>query len=247
MTSSLYQTLNISRQDILSKLSDLDVTSNNLGNINTAGFKTSRANFQELLNQQMQQGTSLVSTQLSTEQGVLKASENPLDWAIEGDGFFSVKLPDGKTGYTRDGQFMLDSDNALVTAAGYKLTWDGTILPGMTNIGINSDGSVSATRADGTLAALGTVQLTRFTNPTALANNGSNVFTETVPSGKAQTGKAGSENYGKISSKFVEQSNVDMSTEMTNLILLQRSFSMSIKAFQQTDQMISEAINLRKA
>lgn len=247
MTSSLYQTLNISRQDILSKLNDLDVTSNNLGNINTAGFKTSRANFQELLDQQMQQGTKLVNTQLSTGQGVLKPTENPLDWAIEGDGFFSVKLPDGKTGYTRDGQFMLDSDNNLVTAAGYKLTWDGTILPGMTSIGINSDGTVSAVKEDGTTADLGTVQLTRFTNPTALANNGSNVFTETVPSGKPQTGKAGSENFGKISSKTVEQSNVDMSTEMTNLILLQRSFSMSIKAFQQTDQMISEAINLRKA
>ncbi|MEI6290813.1 MAG: flagellar hook-basal body complex protein [Chloroflexota bacterium] len=247
MTSSLYQTLNISRQDILSKLSDLDVTSNNLGNINTAGFKTSRANFQELLDQQMQQGTKLVSTQLITEQGVLKPTENPLDWAIEGDGFFSVKLPDGKTGYTRDGQFMLDSNNELVTSAGYKLTWDGTITAGMTNISINSDGSVSATKEDGTIAALGTVKLTRFTNPTALANNGSNVFTETVPSGKPQTGTAGAENFGKISSKSVEQSNVDMSTEMTNLILLQRSFSMSIKAFQQTDQMISEAINLRKA
>jgi flagellar basal-body rod protein FlgG len=247
MSSSLYHTLNISRQDILSRLSDLDVTGNNLANINTAGYKSSRANFQELLNKQIQDGNKFVSTQLMTTQGAVKPSENPLDWAIQGDGFFSVTLPDGKIGYTRDGQFVLDADRNLVTASGYPLVWDGTIAEGLSNISINADGAVTASNADGTSAALGTVQLTRFSNPTALANNGDNIWLETTSSGTAQTGTAATENYGRISGKMIEQSNVELSQEMTHLLALQRSFSMSVKAFQQTDTMISLAINLRKA
>jgi len=246
MSSSLFHTLNISRQDMLSRLNDLSVTSNNLANINTAGYKASRANFQEFLNKQLE-GSKLVSTQRLPTQGAMKTSENPLDWAIQGDGFFSVTLPDGTLGYTRDGQITLDADRNLVTASGYPLVWDGTIAEGMTDISIGSDGAVTALNADGTSAAVGTVQLTRFTNPTALKDNGNNVLLETTTSGAAQTGAAGSENFGTISGKMVEQSTVDISQEMTHMITLQRSFSMSIKAFQQTDTMISEAINLRKA
>lgn len=247
MSSSLYHTLNISRQDMMSRLNDLDVTSNNLANINTAGYKTSRSNFQEMLDKQVKEGTKLASTQMMPVQGSVKITENPLDWAIQGDGFFSITLPDGKTGYTRDGQFSLDANGQLVTASGYVLAWDGTILEGMTDISIHPDGSVTAFNADGTNAALGTVQLTRFSNPTALANKGDNIWLETAASGAAQTGAAGSENYGQITRNMIEQSNVDLSQEMTHLLTLQRSFSMSIKAFQQTDLMISQAINLRKA
>ena len=247
MASSLYHTLNISRQDILSKLSDLDVTSNNLANVNTVGFKSSRTNFQELLNKQIKAGAKVASTQMSMTDGTLKNTENPFDMAIQGDGFFSVTLPDGKIGYTRDGQFSMDSKRTLVTASGYPLVWDGKILEGMTNFTVNKNGSVTALNADGTTADLGTIKLTRFTNPTALGNNGKNVLLETTSSGKPQAGDAGSENFGLISGKMVEQSNVDLSMEMTQLITLQRSFSMSLKAFQQTDTMISQAINLRKA
>ncbi|MCX6079883.1 MAG: flagellar hook basal-body protein [Chloroflexi bacterium] len=247
MTSSLFHILNISRQDILSRLNDLDVTSNNLANINTAGYKTSRSNFQELLDKQVKEGNKLVGTQLITTQGTIKPSENPLDWAIEGDGFFSVTMPDGKIGYTRDGQFVMDANRQLVTASGYPLVWDGTILEGMTNINVDTEGKVTALQADGTSTAVGTVQLTRFTNPTALSNNGENIWMENASSGIPQTGAAASENYGKITGKMVEQSNVDLSQEMTHMMTLQRSFSMSIKAFQQTDTMISQAINLRKA
>jgi len=247
MSSSLFHTLNISRQDMLSRLNDLSVTSNNLANINTAGYKTSRANFQEMLSKQLLQGSKLVSTQMLPTEGAMKASENPLDLAIQGDGFFSVTLPDGTTGYTRDGQLTLDANRTLVTASGYPLVWDGTIAEGMTDISVGADGAVSALNADGTSAAVGTVQLTRFTNPTALKDNGNNILLETPTSGAAQTGAAGAENFGTISGKMVEQSNVDISQEMTHMITLQRSFSMSIKAFQQTDTMISEAINMRKA
>src|SRR5574342_768789 len=100
MPASLFHTLNISRQDMLSRLSDLDVTSSNLANINTAGYKTNRSNFQEMLNQQLKEGTQMRATQMLTMQGALRDSTNPLDWAIQGEGFFSVTLPDGATGYT---------------------------------------------------------------------------------------------------------------------------------------------------
>ena len=247
MSSSLFHTLNISRQDILSRLADLDVTSNNLANVNTAGYKTSRSNFQEILNQQLKEGTQLKNTQMLTGQGSLRDSTNPLDWAIQGEGFFSVTLPDGKIGYARDGQFVLDADRKLVTGSGYPLVWDGIIAEGMTDISISPEGKVTALDAKGASVAVGTVQLTRFPNPSGLTSRGDNTWLESVASGKVQSGTAGAENFGTINAYRVEQSNVELSQEMTHLITLQRSFSMSIKAFQQTDLMISQAINLRKA
>ena len=247
MSSSLFHTLNISRQDILSRMIDLDVTSNNLANANTAGYKASRSNFQEMLNKQLTEGSLLKTTQMLTSQGSLGVSTNPLDWAIQGEGFFSVTLPDGTIGYTRDGQFSLDSDQKLVTASGYPLVWDGTITDGMTNIGINSEGVVTALDAKGVSVKVGTVKLTRFPNPSGVSGYGENIWLESDVSGAPLTDVAGAENFGTIGGYKVEKSNVDLSQEMTHLITLQRSFSMSIKAFQQTDTMITEAINLRKA
>ena len=247
MSSSLFHTLNISRQDILSRMIDLDVTSNNLANANTAGYKTSRSNFQEVLNQQLTEGSLMKNTQLLTGQGNLSESTNPLDWAIQGEGFFGVTLPDGTIGYTRDGQFGLDADLNLVTASGYPLVWDGTITEGMTNISISSEGNVTALDETGASVAIGVVQLTRFPNPSGVASFGNNIWLESDSSGVAQTGDAGAENFGTIGGSRVELSNVDLGQELTHMITLQRSFSMSIKAFQQTDVMISQAINLRKA
>ena len=149
MPASLFHTLNISRQDMLSRLSDLDVTSSNLANINTAGYKANRSNFQELLNQQVKEGTQMRATQLLTMQGSLRDLTNPLDWAIQGEGFFSVTLPDGGTGYTRDGQFTLDAERNLVTASGYPLVWDGDIPEGTTSISIDPDGTITALDANG--------------------------------------------------------------------------------------------------
>jgi flagellar basal-body rod protein FlgG len=243
MSSSLFHTLNISRQDILNRLMALDVTSNNLANVNTAGYKTNRSNFQETLNQQLKEGAQVRTTQILTTQGSLRTSTNPLDLAIQGDGYFSVTLPDGTIGYTRDGQFTLDADGKLVTASGYLLVWDGTIAEGMTNISVNSTGAVTATDADGATAEVGTVQLTRFPNPSGLTTNGNNILLESDASGAALTGAAGAENYGTINAYKVEQSNINLAREMTQL----NSVTISIRAFQQTDTMITQAINLRKA
>jgi flagellar basal-body rod protein FlgG len=247
MSSSLFHTLAISRQDLLSRVKDLDVTSNNLANVNTAGYKYTRANFQEVLNRQIKEGTQLVNTQMLTAQGTLSASTNPLDWAIQGEGFFSVTLPDGTKGYTRDGQLVLDANRKLVTSSGYPLVWDGTIAEGMTQISLAADGKVTALDAAGASVAVGTVQLTRFANPSGLTSHGDNLWLATDLSGAAQTGAAGTGNFGTLHAFQVEQSNVDLAQEMTHLMTLQRSFSMSLKAFEQTDLMISQAINLRKA
>ena len=247
MPYSLLSTLNISRQDMLRRLDDLDVTSSNLANVNTSGYKANRSNFQEMLNQKLEEGTRLVSTQSLQTQGSLKDSDNPLDWAIQGEGFFSVTLPNGDTGYTRDGEFSLDAERKLVNANGYPLVWEGEVPEGVTDINIQPDGTVTALDADGQSVDVGTVQLTRFPNPTGLTGYGDNVWLESDASGAAQTGAPGDENFGIISSHKVEQSNVDLAREMSHLMTLQRSFSMSLTAFQQTDSMISQAINLRKA
>src|SRR5512147_3254489 len=127
MSSTLFSTLNISRTDILSRLRDLDVTSNNIANVNTSGFKANRSNFQEMLTEQLKEGTRIPNTQLMPMQGSLRDSDNPLDWAIQGEGFFSVTLPNGDTGYTRDGEFTLDANRDIVNANGYPLVWDGEV------------------------------------------------------------------------------------------------------------------------
>lgn len=247
MSSTLFSTLNISRTDILSRLRDLDVTSNNLANVNTSGFKANRSNFQEMLTQHFKEGTRVANTQLMGMQGSLRDSDNPLDWAIQGEGFFGVTLPNGDTGYTRDGSFVLDAERNLVNANGYPLVWEGEVPEGATDISIGSGGTITALDADGKSTEIGTVKLTRFTNPTGLTGYGDNVWLESDSSGPAQTGAPGEENFGTVVSHKLEQSNVNLGREMARLMTLQRSFSMSISAFQQTDNMISQAINLRKA
>ena len=247
MPYSLFSTLNISRQDMLSRLRDLDVTSNNIGNVNTSGFKANRANFQEMLTAQLKEGTRVPSTQLMPMQGSVRDSDSPLDWAIQGEGFFSVTLPNGDIAYTRDGEFKLDAENNLVNANGYPLVWDGEIPDDAMDITIQADGTVTALNADGQSTDIGTVQLTIFPNATGLTGYGDNLWLESDSSGAAQAGAPGTENFGVISSHKVEQSNVNLSNEMTRLMTLQRSFSMSLTVFQQTDNMISQAINLRKA
>ena len=247
MSSTLFSTLNISRTDILSRLRDLDVTSNNIANVNTSGFKSNRSNFQEMLTEQFKEGTRVANTQLMLTQGPLRDSDNPLDWAIQGEGFFGVTLPNGDTGYTRDGSFVLDAERNLVNANGYPLVWEGEVPEGVTDINISSNGTVTALDADGQSVDIGTIQLTRFTNPTGLTGYGDNVWLESDSSGAAQTGAPGDENFGIVVSHKLEQSNVNLGREMARLMTLQRSFSMSISAFQQTDNMISQAINLRKA
>ena len=243
---SLYHTLNISKIDMLNRLLDLDVVSNNLANVNTVGYKSNRSNFQELLAQNgMKDGITLASTQMLTHQGSFQMTGNNLDWGIEGEGFFQITLPDGTTGYTRDGHFQLDAENNLVTGSGYPLVWEGTLPADTYDVSVGPNGQVSALTETG-WQEVGSIQLARFPNPTALSSYGQNVFLESDVSGPVQLNVPGTNGYGVVRGQVLEQSNVDMSQEMTRLMTLQRSFQISTRLFQQTDSMINLAINMRK-
>lgn len=247
MSYSLFHTLNISRQDMLSRLIDLDLISNNLANINTAGFKVSRANFQELLAAQQRDGTALVNTQMITLQGPVNSTNNPLDWAIQGEGFFQVRLPNDEIGYTRDGAFRLDTNGELVNSSGYRLEWEGDLPEDFDDLEIHPNGEVVVVLPDGTRETVGTIELARFPNPTALLGQGLNLWLPTEASGEPETGTPGTEGFGIIMPRSIEQSNVDLALEMTHLMTLQRAFQLAVRTFQQTDTMINQAIHMRKA
>lgn len=245
MSNSLFHILNISRMDMLSRMNDLDVISNNVANMNTIGYRSNRANFQEMLNSLNYEGIHQASSQLNTNQGSIKQTGNQLDVAIEGDGFFVVNLGGGKNGYTRNGQFSVDSAGNLVTASGNPLVWSGTIPPGAEEVAFQEDGVVQA-RVGETWMEVGTISLARFPNASGLQLNGNNVLVETVASGTAQTGQPGTAQYGRLLSGSVENANMNFADEITHLMSLQRGFQMSTRIFQATDTMISQAIHVRK-
>jgi flagellar basal-body rod protein FlgG len=246
MTASLFSVLNISRMDMLGKLDDLDNSASNLANVNTIGYKSNRANFQELLDKMSYSGLRQSSSQILTQQGTIKQTGNEMDVAVQGEGFFQVKLPDGKIGYSRDGQFSLDSQGKLVNSSGYPIVWTGNIPAGVEEIQFQDNGEVRA-RVGNTWTQAGTIQLARFSNPSGLQLNGNNTYLPTVSSGTATTGQPGSTNFGTIKAESLEQSNANLSQEMTHLITLQRGFQLSTRMFQATDTMINEAIHVRKA
>ena len=245
MSESINKLLLITRSGMLARLTDLDVVSNNISNINTTGYKSTRSNFQELFESQLYNGTQLRATQRIFDQGSLVQTSNELDLAIQGDGFFGVTLPDGRIAYTRDGTFSLDSDRRLVTAQGFPVVWDGTIPEDATDLVVNKDGSVMAKQGD-VWNQLGTIQLNRFINPLGLLNNGNNLLLESEVSGPVQTGASNSEGYGQIFNHTLEASNVNLANEVTQMVILQRSFQLSLRAFQQTDLMLSQAISMRR-
>ncbi len=246
MSGSLFTTLHISKQDMISRLQDLDVTSNNLANVNTIGYKGTRANFQELLQKAQMAGVALPSTQLLTDQGSLRQTGNALDLSISGAGYFQVQMPNGQTGYTRDGQFTLDANLNIVNGSGMKLIWQGAIPAGAEAVKVEQNGAVQ-TRIGTTWTNAGQIQLARFTNPAGLVEKGNNVYQPNQNSGAAQVGAPLAANFGLIQSGSLEQSNVDSAREMTQMIAIQRDFQISTRAFTATDTMIEQAINMRRA
>lgn len=245
MSDSLFHILNISQSAMLSQLQNLDMTSNNLANVSTAGFKSARGNFQELLNKAQLEGTKLSATQLLMTQGALRTSDNPLDVAIQGEGFFQVRLTDGRTAYTRDGELHIDANRNLVTSTGERLIWQGQLPQTFDEIAITPNGTVNV-RVGTTWSQAGTIRTARFTNPSGLQGYGQNLWLATPESGQAQVGTPGATNFGSLQSGAIEGSNVNIADEMTNMTILQRAFDMSTRAFQTTDTMISQAIHMRK-
>jgi len=245
---------------------NIDVISNNLANINTVGFKKSRADFEDLLYQdskipgaasspttevptgiQIGLGVRPVATQKIFTMGNLEQTDNPLDLAIEGDGFFQVLTPDGTIAYTRDGTFKLDSDGNIVTSKGYPLEPNISIPSDTVAIYISSDGIVTVKTAGSNVPTeVGNIELARFINPAGLQPIGNNLYIETPSSGDPQTGVPGEEGLGTIAQGFLERSNVSVVEEMVNLIIAQRAYEINSKSIQTADDMLHMANNLKR-
>jgi len=244
---------------------NIDVIANNLANVNTTGFKTSRVDFQDLYYQtvtaagtgsegnqiptgiQIGLGVRTASVQKLFTPGDFRQTGNPLDIAIEGDGFFQVTGSDGQAAYTRDGAFKLDGQGRLVNSDGYALEPELVIPAEAQGISIGPDGTVSVTMpGQSETQQVGQIQLVRFLNPSGLSSLGHNLFMTTAASGEATTGTPGSQGYGRLAQGTVEMSNVQIVEEMVNMIVAQRAYEINSKAIQATDEMLSMANNLRR-
>ncbi|MFP4016862.1 MAG: flagellar basal-body rod protein FlgG [Halanaerobiales bacterium] len=245
---------------------NIDLTSNNLANVNTTGFKKSRANFQDMMYQQLNQpgtpnaqgaqvpigieighGSKVSATQKLFTKGSTQNTGNDLDLLIEGDGFLQILRPDGSTAYTRDGSLKQDSSGRLVTSDGYPLQPEIYIPQDATDISITSDGTVSVqTSGDNQHQELGQIELARFSNPAGLNSAGRNLYEETGASGDAMISSPGSAGYGTIVQGFLEMSNVQVVEEMVNMIAAQRAYEVNSKSIQAADEMLSTATQLRR-
>jgi flagellar basal-body rod protein FlgG len=239
----------------------LDVIANNLANVQTSGFKSSRINFQDVLYQEHRLATSNRDLRVGAgvrpaeiqpffSQGALHQTDQPTDLAIYGNGFFQVRLPDGETGYTRNGAFRVDADGRLVTSDGLPLVPDvrvPAVLVGTLTVDV--DGVVRGERLQPngqyTTVEIGRLQVSTFNNPEGLESLGQTLFRQTVNSGGANTGLPNTPGFGQIVSNALEQSNVNMADEMSNLVIAQRAYGFSVRTLQTIDEMIGMANNLR--
>ena len=245
---------------------NIDVISNNLANVNTTGFKRSRADFQELMYQTLQDpgATSADGTILPTgiqlglgvepaavqkifKQGDFASTDNPLDLVVEGNGFFQILTPEGEVAYTRAGAFKLDSEGNIVNSNGYAMEPAITIPANTLNITITTDGTVTALQAGSTSPVeVGQIELAQFTNPGGLTSIGKNLFLTTESSGEPTTGAANSEGFGSVNQGFLELSNVNVVEEMVNMIVSQRAYELSSKVVQTSDEMLALANNIKR-
>lgn len=244
----------------------VDTISNNLANINTTGYKKAKVEFQDLLYQtqraigaanvqgvnipteiQIGHGTNPVSVQKLFSQGDINATGNPLDLAIDGEGFFQVIRNDGTIGYTRDGTFKLSGDGRIVNSDGFVLEPEISLPADTLEVHISRDGVVSA-KTSGDLAPveLGRIELARFMNPAGLESIGGNIYLPTVASGDPITGTPGEQNMGTLRQGFLEMSNVQVVEEMINLIIAQRAYEINSKAIRTAEEMLNTAGNLRR-
>jgi flagellar basal-body rod protein FlgG len=243
---------------------NIDVIANNLANVNTAGFKESRAEFQDLLYQnvrasgaasststdlpvglQVGLGSRPVATSRLFSQGDFRQTGNPLDLVIEGQGFFQVRLPTNEIAYTRAGSFHLNRDGSLVTADGNLLDPQITIPSDALTITVGSDGTVSVTQPSQAQAQqVGTIQLSIFQNPAGLNSIGKNLFLPTTSSGEPITGTPGENGIGTIDQGFLEQSNVSVVQEMVNMIIGQRAYETNSKVVKTADDMLQTINNV---
>lgn len=254
----MIRSLWISKTGMDAQQTNLDVISNNLANVSTNGFKSSRAVFEDLLYQTLRQpgGQSSQQTQLPTglqigtgarpvaterifTQGNLQQTGNDKDVAINGAGFFQVLLPDGSAAYTRDGSFQTDSQGQLVTSSGYVVQPTITIPASAKTLTIGRDGTVSITQAGSTaITQIGTLQIATFINPAGLEAKGENLYVETSASGTPNTNTPGTNGSGVLNQGYVETSNVNSVEQLVNMIQTQRAYELNSKAVTTSDQML---------
>ena len=245
---------------------NIDVISNNLANVATTGFKKSRADFQDLLYQTLRSPgvASSADTQVPTgiqvgtgvrpaavqkmfTQGEFVHTQNELDMAIEGEGFFQVIQPNGETAYSRSGSFKLDNEGRVVTSDGFAMEPELTIPADSLAISVGIDGTVSVLLAgENQPTEIGNIELAQFVNPAGLRSIGRNLFMPSAASGDATTGTPGAEAFGNIAQGYLESSNVSVVDEMVNMIVAQRAYETNSKTIQASDDMLQTATNLRR-
>jgi flagellar basal-body rod protein FlgG len=261
----MIRSLWIAKTGLESQQTNMDVISNNLANVNTTGFKRSRAVFEDLMYQTIRQpgaqvgaanqlpsglqvgtGVRTVATERIHTQGNLKDTGNSMDIAIQGKGFLQVEMPDGSFAYTRDGSLQVDQNGQLVTAGGYPIQPPINIPDNALTITIARDGTLSVTQpgATGTNVQIGQLQLSTFINPTGLQSAGENLYVETDASGPANFAQPGLDGAGLVLQQYTETSNVNVAEELVNMITTQRAYEMNSKAVQTSDQMLARLTQL---
>jgi len=260
----MIRSLWIAKTGMDAQQTQLDVISNNLANVGTTGFKHARVAFEDLLYQNLRQsganstqdtllptglqvGTGVVpvATEVMFDQGNLQQTSNQFDLAINGNGFFQVQMPDGSTAYTRDGSFQIKATGQLVTAAGFPVIPAITIPAATQSVTIGQDGTVTVTlQGKSSPTTVGTLQLASFINPPGLQANGQNLFLETAASGTPSANTPGTNGLGTVQQGFIETSNVNVVSELVNMIQTQRAYEMNSKSIQTADQMLSKLSDL---
>jgi len=260
------RSLDIAGTGMQAQQTNVEVISNNIANMATTGYKRRRAEFQDLIYQNLRRvgssssdngsvvpsgaqiglGVKTAGVYRISEQGTLTQTANSLDLAISGNGYFQVTLPSGDTAYTRDGTFALSADGQIVTADGYVVHPGLSVPTNATSITVNANGQVQVSQ-DGQTAptTIGQLQLALFPNEAGLDAQGDNLFLESAASGSPVAGNPGSPGYGSVKQGFIESSNVNSVTEITSLITAQRAYEMNSKVITASDQMLQTLTNLR--
>lgn len=262
----MMRALNTAGTGMVAQQFNLDIIANNLANVNTTGFKSQRAEFQDMVYQSLRAsgaaaggsattpepvqvglGSRFSASAASFAPGAFQNTGNPLDVAIAGDGFFQVEMPDGTTAYTRDGAFKVDANGLVVTSDGYALVPNITVPTGASNPTISPTGQVSVTLAgQDEPSELGTIELAVFPNPAGLTRIGQNLYRAGGASGSATSAQPGQQGAGTLQQFVVEASNVQIVEEMVRMITTQRAYEINSKAVQTADDMLSILNNLKR-
>jgi flagellar basal-body rod protein FlgG len=260
----MIRSLWIARTGLDTQQMQIDNVANNIANVNTNGFKRSRAVFEDLLYQTIRQpgaqssqqtqlpsglqlgtGARMVANEKVHTQGNLQRTENSLDVAINGQGFLQILLPDGTTGYTRDGAFQRDSQGQMVNSSGYPFQPNIVIPVGTQSITIAPDGTVSVVLSGATAATqVGAMQLANFPNPGGLQSIGGNLYIETSASGTPTPNTPGTNGVGLLNQGYVESSNVNVAEELVAMIQVQRAYELNSKVISTSDQMLARLTQL---